>query len=63
VGLDVPGGVGARSVQPGIRPGGGTRQRQLQDGSDEPGGSDGGRASRQGRHGCVSLIAEYPPPP
>ena len=37
VGLDVCGGVGARGVEPGVRPGGGPRQRQLQDGSEEPG--------------------------
>src|SRR5256885_16669729 len=35
--LDVRGGVGARGVEPGVRPGGGARQRQLQDGSEEPG--------------------------
>jgi len=34
--LEMRGRVCARRVEPGIRPGGGTRQRQLQDGSEEP---------------------------
>jgi len=50
VGLDVRGRVGAGGVEPGVRPGGGARQRELQEGSEEPGGPDGGRASRGERH-------------
>src|ERR1051325_8959484 len=44
-----------------VRPGGGARQRQLQGGSEEPGGSHGGRASRQERHREGSVIQGCPP--
>src|SRR2546422_798852 len=39
VGLDVCGGVGARGVETGVSPGGGSRQQQLEQGAEQPEGA------------------------
>ena len=59
--LDVRGGMGAGGVQAGVRPRGGARQQQLQGGSEEPRGSNGGRTSAHREHCYVQLNLEFPP--
>jgi hypothetical protein len=63
VGLDVRGGVGARGVETGVGPRGGSRQQELHSGGHEPQGSSGGRTSAHCEHGYVKLNPECQPAP
>src|SRR5439155_9074008 len=55
VGLEMRGGVGARVVESGVRPGGGTRQRELQGGSEEPHHTHTAGTSRGVRHARAGI--------
>jgi len=61
VGFNVRRGVAALGVEAGVGPRGGARQQQLQGGSEEPRGSNGGRTSAHREHCYVQLNLEFPP--
>ena len=61
VGLDVRRRVRARGVEASVGPRGGSRQQELQDRSEEPRGSSGGRTPAHREHCYIQLNLEFPP--
>ena len=61
VGLDVRRGMSAGGVEAGVRQRSRPRQEELQGGSEEPRGSNGGRTSAHREHCYVQLNLEFPP--